>query len=240
MSKKIENNFNYILSTIICFCIVLITQKIFFVICRFCFQMTSNIIVDPQGNIIEHFYYFLIAFIITYFIHKTKNIDFGYHLFSVKTALKFLLIIIAISSCFSLIDALFGLKVAIDRSFMWLIIFQLFFSGLGEEIIFRSIPIMFFDKYIKGKDKNINIIGFKMDLSMILSSILFTIFHISYYSNEPLYAMIYSLSLMFFYGIIFSWIYRKTNSIWLCMIAHGLSNVIALVFPVISGLIYGV
>lgn len=240
MNKKIKNKLNSIFVTIICFGVVLIIQKIFFMICHYCFKFTSSIIVDPSGNIIEHFYMFLIAFIITYPIYKIKNVDFGYHLFNFKKSFKYLLLVSIIYLVFSLINSIFGIKVAINRDLLWLIIFQLFFSGLGEEIIFRSIPIQVFDKYVKGKDINFSIMNFKIDLSMILSSLLFTIFHIAVYLNQPLYAIIYSLLYVFFGGLIFSGIYRKTNSIWLCMIVHGVSNVIVYIFPIISGLIYGI
>lgn len=240
MNEKINNKLKNIFLTIICFCLVLIVQKLFFMICKYCFKFTSNIIVDPSGNIIEHFYMFLIAFIITYSIYKFKNIDFGYHLFNMKNSFKYLLFIIIIYLFFSLINAIFGIRIAIYVDLFWLIIFQLFFSGLGEEIIFRSIPIHVFDKYVKGKNINFSIMNFSIDLSMILSSLLFTIFHIAVYLNQPLYAIIYSLLYVFFGGLILSWIYRETNSIWLCMIAHGLSNVIVFIFPIISGLIYGI
>lgn len=241
MNKKTKNNFNYILSTIICFCIVLITQKIFFVICRYCTQMTSNIIIDPQGNIIEHTYMFLIAFIITFFLQKYKNIDFGYHFFKLNKIKKYFLIIVLLYLFFSFIDAIFGIKRVIDMDLLWWLIFQLFFSGLGEEIIFRSIPIKIFDTFINGEEKFFLINKkVKLDLSVILSSLAFAIAHISVYIGEALYSTIYALIYVFIGGAILGWFYRKTKSIWVCMIIHGIANTLMIVFPIISGIIFGV
>ena len=63
--------------------------------------------------------------------------------------------------------------------------------------------------------------------------------HISFYSNQVWYAFIYSMMFAFFGGLMYSWIYRKTNSIWLCMLAHGVANVTIFVFPVISEIVFG-
>lgn len=240
MNERIKKQLKHIGLLIICFCMALFVQMIFFKFCHFCFKATSNYIIDPTGNIVKHIYMFLFAFIITLLIGSYKKIDFGYHFISFKISLRYIIIIVGIYLTFSLVDALFGIKHALNIELLWWIFFQLFFSGLGEEIIFRSIPMKFFDKFVKGKNVIIRMKDFNIDLSMIMSSLLFTIWHISVYSNQALYSFIYALMFVFFGGIMFSWIYRKTNSIWLCMFAHGLANVIMIVFPVISGIIFKV
>lgn len=224
---------------ILYFSLALFVQMIFLKFCHFCFEFTQEYIVAPNGNIIEHFYMFLFAFIITLIIGKYKKIDFGYHLVGFKVALIYTLIIAGIWLPFSFIDAIFGIKQAINIDFLWMIFFQFFFSGLGEEIIFRSIPMKFFDAFANGKDIIVRIKEFNIDLSMIMSSLLFMIGHISFYSNQVWYAFIYSMMFAFFGGLMYSWIYRKTNSIWLCMLAHGVANVTIFVFPVISEIVFG-
>lgn len=239
MNKEINKKTKYFISIIICTIVVLLFQILYLKVCDYCYQITNNYIVDPSGNIIEHFYMFLFVFIITYFLYKTKKIDFGYHSFKIKEIIKFLIPICIFYLCSSLIDAIFGVKEAFNIGLFWTIVFQMFFSGLGEEIIYRSIPMRIFDKYLDGYKKFFEIKGIKIDLSMILSSILFSLWHIPNFINLPIYAVVYGLLSVFISGMIYSWIYRKTNSIWLCMIVHGLSNVIMFVFPVISGLIFG-
>ena len=79
MNEKRKDQLEYIMLLIICFCIALFVQTIYFKFCHFCFRASSNYIIDPTGNILEHFYMFIFAFIITLIIWKYKKIDFGYH-----------------------------------------------------------------------------------------------------------------------------------------------------------------
>ena len=199
MNEKRKAQLKYIMLLIICFCIALFVQMIYLKFCHFCFRATSNYITDPTGNILEHFYMFFFLFIITFIIGKYKKIDFGYHFIKFKIVLRYILIFCGISLIFSLIDTLFGIKRALNIELLLWILFQFFFSGFGEEIVFRSVPMIFFDKYAKGKDIIISIKDFNIDLSMLLSSLLFMIGHISVYSNQAFYSFIYGLMYVFFY-----------------------------------------
>jgi membrane protease YdiL (CAAX protease family) len=197
-------------------------------------------VIGEQGNIIEHTYMFLIAFFVTFLFQKIKGIDFGYRSFKIKDILKCVFTISVFYLSLSFIDALFGIKIAVNNDLIWWIIFQFFFSGLGEEIICRSIPIKVFDTVINGKEKVFHINKkIKIDLSVIMSSILFSIVHIPVYSNQALYSFIYALIVVFTGGVIYGVIYRKTKSVWSCMFIHGLANVIMATFPIISGILFG-
>lgn len=86
-------------------------------------------------------------------------------------------------------------------------------SPIYEEILYRGVFYTFFrDKY--------GIWG-----GVLISSIIFTVVHIPTYNTLPV---------NFFSGVVFAWLYEKTNSILSAMIAHALFNFIAVLLTFMS------
>ena len=244
MIEVSKRNTKYIVLIILCFFGMLCMQEIYSWICSRCLRGTINFFPDNIGQyellIIHHTYMFLIAFIITFVIWKCIGVDFGYRMPNVMCSLKCLCTVSVIALFFSLIEGLFGLKMELNNESIVYFVFQFFFSGLGEEIIYRTIPIAAFDLLCEGKSKCIQVKKLKIDLSVVLSSALFAFSHISNHRGQALYAQIYGLLVVFTGGIVFGWIYRKTESVWSCMVAHGTSNVLMATFPILSGVIFGI
>jgi len=101
--------------------------------------------------------------------------------------------------------------------------FQLFLSGLAEEILFRAVPI----SLLLFVFKRINIIKWGISLETIMASLLFSVAHIQW-TLSPLtinfdyYQLIYS----FILGIAYGKAYQDCNSILYPILMHSISNVI--------------
>lgn len=86
-------------------------------------------------------------------------------------------------------------------------------SPIYEEILYRGVFYTFFrDRY--------GIWG-----GMLISSTIFTVVHIPTYNTLPV---------NFLSGVVFAWLYEKTNSILSAMIAHALFNFIAVLLTFMS------
>lgn len=86
-------------------------------------------------------------------------------------------------------------------------------SPIYEEILYRGVFYTFFrDRY--------GIWG-----GVLISSIIFTVVHIPTYNTLPV---------NFLSGVVFAWLYEKTNSILSAMIAHALFNFIAVLLTFVS------
>lgn len=179
---------------------------------------------------LHHMYMFLLVFVPTVCLQKIKHIDFGYHI-PIKTyIMQCLLVVIIYSLSESFIEFLFQVRYTWTKESLQYFVFQFFFSGTGEEILYRVIPIVIFDWVFQGADKKKQDKNRRIDFSAMLSAILFAVAHIPSHINEALYSQIYSFGVVFLAGIIFGWIYRKTHSVWMSMLAHGLSNVLLFAF----------
>lgn len=86
-------------------------------------------------------------------------------------------------------------------------------SPIYEEILYRGVFYTFFrDRYgIWGR--------------VLISSIIFTVVHIPTYNTLPV---------NFLSGVVFAWLYERTNSILSAMIAHALFNFIAVLLTFVS------
>nr|EEK69360.1 CAAX amino terminal protease [Bacillus wiedmannii] len=86
-------------------------------------------------------------------------------------------------------------------------------SPIYEEVLYRGVFYTFFrDRYgISG--------------GVLISSIIFTVVHIPTYNTLPV---------NFLSGVVFAWLYEKTNSILSAMIAHALFNFIAVLLTFVS------
>ncbi|OJE52576.1 CAAX protease [Bacillus luti] len=86
-------------------------------------------------------------------------------------------------------------------------------SPIYEEILYRGVFYTFYrDKY--------GIWG-----GVLISSIIFTVVHIPTHNTLPV---------KFLSGVVFAWLYEKTNSILSAMIAHALFNFIAVLLTFVS------
>ncbi|EEL83744.1 CAAX amino terminal protease [Bacillus cereus AH1271] len=86
-------------------------------------------------------------------------------------------------------------------------------SPIYEEVLYRGVFYTFFrDRY--------GIWG-----GVLISSIIFTVVHIPTYNTLPV---------NFLSGVVFAWLYEKTNSILSAMIAHALFNFIAVILTFVS------
>lgn len=209
---------------ILCFQILYYQLTVVFI------QFVAKLIPGLSNNyylMIHHTFQFLLLFIPTIFIHKYTSVDFGYHIKDWKKGIKWFLIGVIFEIAVAVIlTILYGSSTEIFS--IDLLIFQLFFSGLGEEICYRSLPLvtMFWlcgDIEIKIAHK------LKIDIAVIISALFFSVGHISFQFGYS--GISYSwtqLIVAFVVGIILGMMYKKTNSVWACMAAHGIYNVIAI------------
>lgn len=187
---------------------------------------------NDEYLMIHHFYMFILVFIPTLILHLRGKLDFGYHISKIKLGLIFLGIATIVILIVTLIKCINGMvsDFAIDT-----LIFQFLFSGLGEEIIYRSIPIVVFVIAFRGDTSIIIKNKIDIDFGIILSAILFAFAHVSI-KILPEFSIIYNweqLIYCLFFGIVAGYCYKKTNNIWMCMLIHGVSNLIAVGLPMI-------
>lgn len=225
---------------LLCFSGVLILQKAHTLLCRLlCTPFLPETMGQYEALMIHHTFMFLTAFIPTLILGKCRDIDLGYHAADVRSGAECLLAVCAFSLFFSLIDGLFGVKMILDRQSIAYFTFQFFFSGAGEEIIFRTIPIAAFDLFCHGKSCSLKVGCSETDLSSVMSSVLFAAAHIPNFYGKAYYQQIYGFAVVFIMGMLYAWTYRRTNSVFMCMIVHGTSNVLTAVFPIISAALFG-
>ncbi|MDD6193757.1 MAG: CPBP family intramembrane metalloprotease [Lachnospiraceae bacterium] len=176
---------------------------------------------------IHHTVQFLLLFIPTILISKALHIDFGYHIHQWKKGLGWFGAGVVIELLVALVIVIFygfdGISVGADT-----IIFQLFFSGLGEEIPYRALPLVILP-LVWGKELTAQIgAKYEMDIDVLISAVLFSIRHISFqFGHSGISYSWTQLIVAFLIGVVLGKMYKRTNSIWACMIAHGIFNIIA-------------
>lgn len=183
---------------------------------------------------IHHTMQFLILFIPTMVIYRTKKLDFGYCNRNYKTSRRYIILSALYALLISLISAIMGAyrEFKLDD-----FIFQLFFSGLGEEILFRSLPITVLI-LAGGKDYEFGIKDkYTLSISVVISAVLFALGHVSI-SREGISFSTLQLISCLIVGIILGDCYKRTHNIWICMFIHGLINVLSLVFNIAFGLLF--
>jgi membrane protease YdiL (CAAX protease family) len=141
---------------------------------------------------------------------NTKNFAkatvFG--IFAFISILFFTIFVEAILDFFG-INASTGIEKILSQNFV-LILSAVFVSPLCEEMFFRATLIDFFDRSLK----NIN-------FSIILSAIVFSIFHIGYGSPLELFGA-------FVAGIILGFVYKKSKTLLAPILAHFLYNFLSI------------
>lgn len=235
MEKSNKKNFNKWIRLGIAFVLVLLFQFVYTKSCHYIFILISKIIkglTNDEYLMIHHLIMFIIAFIPTFIISYKKKMNFGYH----KGTLKPFLICLGILSTYEIIITIIQVLFGLSSEFrLDTIIFQLLFSGLGEEILYRSIPIAIFIYAFKGETSIKIKEKFDLDFGVLLSAVLFAIAHINI-NFSPFSVSAYWLQLLncFITGIVIRCCYKKSNSIWQCMILHGAVNLIIVIIPMIA------
>lgn len=209
---------------------VLCFQILYYQLTLVFIQFTAKLIPGLLNNcylMIHHTFQFLMLFIPTILIHKYTQVDFGYHIKDWKKGIKWFLL----GVLFEIAVSVFVIIVyggSADAFSIDALIFQLFFSGLGEEICYRSLPFAVI-LWACGDVEFEIAHKFKIDAAVIISALLFSIGHISFqFGHSGISYSPTQLIVAFVIGIILGMMYKKTNSIWACMAAHGIYNVIAI------------
>ena len=133
---------------------------------------------------VHHTIQFLLVFIPTLILHKRTRLDFGYHVKGWRKGLTWMLIGAGFVVLMCIADWIiygFGISVSDPDAY----IFQLFFSGLGEEIPYRSIPLVLLP-LAYGSQPELRLgKKVKLPLDVIISALFFSIAHISFQFGVP-------------------------------------------------------
>lgn len=205
-----------------------------------CYQLTLFLLLRFAGVVkgwsndcylmVHHTIQFLLVFIPTFILHQKTSLDFGYHIKGMKKGMTWLLIGLAYEVVLLVVlGILNGFGVCLNDVDTY--IFQLFFSGLGEEIPYRSIPLVLLP-LAYGSEPILKLgTKVKIPIDVVISALFFSFGHIFFQFGQPgiSYSVVQLIS-AFGAGICFGMLYKKSNSIWLCMIAHGLFNILAITF----------
>lgn len=127
---------------------------------------------------VHHFFQFSMLFIPTIIIHRYSHIDFGYHIKDWKKGLGWLGGGVALEFLFNVIphwiSGNFRFSFQADS-----FVFQLFFSGLGEEIAYRVLPLVILP-IVWGQEVTCKVRSkYTIDIDVLISALLFAIAHVS-------------------------------------------------------------
>lgn len=226
--EKTKKKINIIIASLAILCF----QVLYYQLTVVLLQKTAEVLPGLSNDcylIIHHTYEFLIVFLLTLLIIKFKDIDFGYHNKDWKKGLLWcglaIVYSIILKIVLNLINDNWGIHFKVDS-----FIFQLFFSGLGEEILFRAIPLAILP-LVWGGELSVNVgKKHKIFIDILISAMFFSLAHIQFQfgASGINYSWI-QLGNAFVMGIFIGMVYKKTNSVWLCMILHGIVNIVATV-----------
>lgn len=175
----------------------------------------------------HHTYEFLLVFLLTLLICNFKYIDFGYHIKDWKKGLLWsgaaITFQIVVSVLLNIVYGSWEVHFQADT-----FVFQLFFSGFGEEILFRSVPLAILP-LVWGNEMSIRVgTKYKVYMDVLISALFFSLAHISFqFGVKGISYNWVQLGCAFVIGIFIGMVFKKTNSVWTCMIVHGMVNVIA-------------
>lgn len=209
---------------------ILCFQVLFFQLTIVMLQKSAKVIPGLSNDsymMIHHIFMFLPVFLLTLLISKFSPADFGYHIKDWKKGLSWcgiaIAIMIAIRIILKIVYNSWGVHFRLDS-----FIFQLIFSGLGEEILYRSIPLAILP-LVWGDEMSIKI-GAKyiVYIDVLISALFFALGHIFFqFGVSGINFSWVQLVSAFLIGSCIGMVYRKTNSVWTCMIIHGIVNIVA-------------
>lgn len=237
-NDKVNNNRGSILKVIIVALLLMVFQFFYNKLMEvLLIDVVAKVVTGLSNScylMIHHTMQFLVLFIPTMIIYKTRKLDFGYCNKNFKASRRYIIIGASYALLISLITAIKGVYHVFQLDDF---IFQLLFSGLGEEILFRSLPITVLI-LAGGKDYEYDIKGkYTLSLSVVISAVLFALAHVSISPNGIRFNTLQLISCLVV-GIILGDCYKRTHNIWICMFIHGLINVLSSVFNIVFGFLF--
>lgn len=173
----------------------------------------------------------VIFFFLNKRVEKQSSISSGLDIRSIGQALKqkgiwFWILLPVIMNAISIGIALLFLPQYLEHvlsrtetflswNLLLLLVFQLAFFALGEEIAWRA----FFQQQLS---KGISIIP-----ALLLSSLLFSLGHIAFGETA---VVTYDLFFVFINSLLYGFVFYKTNNAWVSAIAHFLANFSSVIF----------
>lgn len=221
---------NRIIKVLIASLAILCFQVLYYQLTIVMIQKSAGILpaMSTDGYLmIHHIYEFLLVFLLTLLISKFSRIDFGYHIKDWKKGLGWcgiaVVFMIALRMILKIANGSWGVNFQADT-----FIFQLFFSGLGEEVLYRSVPLAILP-LVWGDEMSIRIGSkYKVYIDVLISALFFSLAHISFQFGVSGFSYDWlQLASTFAIGIFIGLVYKKTNSVWTCMVIHGIVNIIA-------------
>jgi membrane protease YdiL (CAAX protease family) len=184
------------------------------------------------GISIHHFVQLMIALLVIVSLSKLLKINFHFQIGDAKRGLKFLAIFagayLVISTTVHILMYVNNKLPTYDfpldgRNIMGTLGFQLFLSGLSEEVVYRAIPITLLTYAFS---RSVQVKG-SLTLEVILASILFSLAHTNW-SLQPLvfHADLFQMIYAFALGIIQGIAYQRSKSILYPILMHSISNVL--------------
>jgi len=191
--------------------------------------------VDPNNIFawlsVHHLIQMLIALAIIFIISKVLRVDFGFHLGETSVGMRYFLLftgaITVIALGYHILLENLGQPITYNyplntRNIFGYLGFQLFLSGLSEEILYRALPVTLFVFAFGKKTTEIR----NVTLEVVLASLLFTAAHIKWtitpfsISELNIFGLFYSFAM----GILNGFVYQKSRSILYPMLMHIISN----------------
>lgn len=224
--KKAKRKINVFIVSIAIFCFQILYYQLTVVLLK-----KSAEVLPAMSNdcylMLHHTYEFLLLFLLTLLICKIKRIDFGYHIKDWKKGLKWSGIAaafqIAVKIILKIVNGSWGVSFQLDT-----FVFQLLFSGFGEEILYRSVPLAVLPMVWGGEMCIWIRAKFKVYIDVLISALFFSLAHISFqFGVRGIGFSWLQLGCAFAMGIFIGMVFKKTNSVWTCMIIHGIVNAIA-------------
>ena len=199
----------------------------------------SYSLIDPNGAfmwiIIHHIVQALAALILIVIFSKTIRIDFGFRVGNLKLGLKCVAIAALVLAIYMVVSYYVGHNLGLINKYAYpldarnvtgTLIFQFFFSGTSEEILFRALPISLLGYVWHGKS-----LRSQIAISGIVA-LLFAIAHIRWSVGTSGLIASYDwiqLAFAFVLGTFQGIIFQRTGSVYYSMAVHSISNVLATV-----------
>lgn len=229
MSDKISKYLYFLILTVVLFVIQRVFSKISWLIADI-FDYSS---IDKDGLFmrlfVHHILQMFLALVVIFILYKISDkTDFKlkpkYDKKGIKYTFIFCTVIFAYFLGAYIIGSFLGTIGIYDyeltaTNVIGTLAFQLLLSGTSEEILFRSLPIVWYKTAIKSESKAFNI-------GVVLTvSFLFAIAH--YNATMPLPPQLFQIMYAFVLGLAYGFVFLKSKSVVYPMIMHGMSNFIS-------------
>jgi membrane protease YdiL (CAAX protease family) len=191
---------------------------------------------DPDhaylGNMVHHTAMMLLTLTAVLFLKKVDKLEFGLGLGDKKAGFRYVALYTAVFAGITLVvHVLMRISNSLPvyafplnrRNIIGTLVFQLFFTGPAEELLFRALPITIIVAVL-GRSVDS---GLGISLETIIAALLFALAHAKW-SLFPLIveADLFPLLYAFGQGIISGKVYQETHSIVYPMAMHSISNIL--------------